>query len=77
MKEKIKKILDENIKPSLNADGGDIEFVAWNEVDGILSVRMMGACVGCPMMQVTLKEGVEKTLKEKIPEVKEVINVVE
>jgi len=75
MEEKIIKIIEEKIKPSLQADGGDIKFISWNASEGIVGVRMQGACAGCPMMQTTLKEGVEAELKKHIPEIKEVINI--
>ncbi len=73
MKEKIEKALEE-IRPMLRADGGDINLV---EVDaeGVVKVRLSGACGGCPMSQMTLKMGVERALKQKVPGVKEVIAV--
>ena len=64
MKEKIEKAL-KNIRPSLQADGGDIEFVGVE--DGIVKVKLTGACGGCPMSQMTLKEGVEKAVKKAVP----------
>ena len=70
MKEKVEEVLKE-IKPSLQADGGDVELVEVTE-DGIVKVELQGACAGCPMSQLTLKNGIEKKLKEEIPEVKEV-----
>lgn len=72
MEEKIKKVL-EKVKPSLQADGGDVEFV--EVTDGIVKVRLKGACAGCPMSQMTLKMGIEKILKEQIPEIKSVESV--
>jgi len=74
MREKIEKIIDEQIRPGLQMDGGDIELV---DVDpnGVVKVRLKGACSGCPMSQLTLTMGVEKRLKEAIPEVKGVIAV--
>jgi Fe-S cluster biogenesis protein NfuA len=69
MKEKVEKILEE-IRPSLQADGGDIELV--DVEDGVVKVRLKGSCAGCPMSQMTLAFGVEKVLKEKLPEVKRV-----
>ena len=62
------------IKPSLQADGGDVELVEASE-DGIVKVKLTGACGSCPMSQMTLKMGIERILKEEIPEVKEVISV--
>jgi len=73
VKEKVQKIIDE-IRPALQADGGNIELVEVGE-DGIVKVRLMGACGSCPMSQMTLKRGVEARLKAKIPEVKEVVSV--
>jgi Fe-S cluster biogenesis protein NfuA len=69
MKEKVEKALDK-IRPALQADGGNIELV--DVVDGVVKVRLKGACAGCPGAQMTLKMGVEKILKEAIPEVKSV-----
>jgi len=66
MIEKIKAVLDE-IRPTLQADGGDVEFIDYN--DGIVSVRMQGACGTCPMSVMTLKQGIEARMKEAIPEV--------
>ena len=73
MKEKVKEIL-EKIRPSLQADGGDIELVDVED-DGTVKVRLKGACHGCPMSQMTLKQGVERAIKEALPEVKTVENV--
>jgi Fe-S cluster biogenesis protein NfuA len=73
MIEEVKKVL-EMIRPALQADGGDVEFVELTE-DGIVKVRLVGACGHCPMSTVTLKNGIEKTLKEKVPGVKEVVRV--
>lgn len=69
MREEVEKILEE-IRPSLQADGGDIELV--DIEDGVVKVRLKGSCAGCPMSQMTLAFGVEKALKEKLPEVKRV-----
>lgn len=74
MREKIEKIIDEQIRPGLQMDGGDIELVDVDS-DGIVKVRLKGACGGCPMSQITLTMGVEKKLKEEIPEVKGVVAV--
>jgi len=73
MKERVQKIIDE-IRPALQADGGNIELVEVGE-DGIVKVRLTGACGSCPMSQLTLKRGVEARLKAKVPEVKEVVSV--
>ena len=72
MKEKIEKAL-EKIRPSLQADGGNIELV--DVIDGVVKVRLTGACGGCPMSQMTLKMGVERALKQEVPEVKRVESV--
>ncbi len=72
MKEQVQKVLD-TIRPSLQADGGDVELV--DVVDGVVKVRLQGACAGCPMSQMTLKMGIEQRLKEEIPEVVSVENV--
>lgn len=73
MRKEVEKALD-TIRPALQADGGDIELVNVGE-DGIVQVRLTGACSGCPMSQMTLKMGVEKTLKQIVPQVKSVITV--
>ncbi len=72
MKEKVQSVIDK-IRPMLQQDGGDVEFVDIS--DGVVTVRLQGACAGCAMSQVTLKEGIEKLLKKEIPEVKKVENV--
>jgi Fe-S cluster biogenesis protein NfuA len=69
MKEKVQAVLDK-IRPALQADGGNIELI--DIEDGIVKVKLLGACQGCMGAQMTLKMGVEKALKEAIPEVKEV-----
>ncbi len=66
MKEKIKKALAD-IRPSLQADGGDVELV--DVENGIVKVRLTGACGGCPMSQMTLKQGIETYIKKEIPEI--------
>ncbi len=66
MREKIEQALKE-IRPSLQADGGDVELV--DVENGIVKVRLTGACGGCPMSQMTLKQGIEKHIKKAIPEV--------
>ncbi len=62
------------IRPALQADGGDVELVEVGE-DGVVKVRLVGACGHCPMSTMTLKMGIERTLKDKIPGVKEVVSV--
>lgn len=70
MREKVEEALAK-IRPSLQADGGDVELVEVS-ADGVVKVRLSGACCGCPMAQMTLKEGIEKILKESVPGVKRV-----
>lgn len=72
--DEIKKVI-EKLRPYLQRDGGDIEFVDFK--DGIVYVRMLGACVGCSLIDSTLKDGVEQILMEEVPEVIEVQNVEE
>ncbi len=75
MDDKIKQIIEEKIKPFLEADGGGIEFVAFDGESGEVRVRLQGACAGCPGAQMTLSLGVEAALKEEVPEVSRVIAV--
>jgi Fe-S cluster biogenesis protein NfuA len=72
MKEKVQKALD-MIRPNLRADGGDVELIDVTD-DGVVKVKLLGACHGCPMAQMTLKNGIERLLKKEIPEVREVIS---
>ena len=72
MQEDIKAVL-EQIRPTLQADGGDVELVSVE--DGVVSLKLMGACGHCPMSTMTLKMGIERVLREKIPEVNEVLSV--
>ncbi len=73
MKEKVQEVLN-MVRPALQADGGDVELVDVTP-EGVVSVRLTGACGSCPMSTMTLKMGIERTLKEKIPSVKEVVQV--
>ena len=73
IEEKIKKSLN-SVKPSLKADGGDVEFVSFDRKTGVVKVRLLGMCTHCPMAEVTLKNGIGAVLKKEVPEVKEVIN---
>jgi Fe-S cluster biogenesis protein NfuA len=66
MKEKVQQAIDK-IRPALQRDGGDVELMDVKE--GIVTVRLTGACRGCPMSQMTLKNGIEKFLKKEIPEI--------
>ena len=70
--EKVENALDE-IRPFLISDGGNIKLVELNE--GIVKVQLEGACIGCSVNQMTLKNGVEATIKKHAPEIKEVINI--
>ncbi|MBU4346316.1 MAG: NifU family protein [Candidatus Omnitrophica bacterium] len=73
MKEKVEKAL-EKIRPMLAADGGNVDLVEVTD-DGIVKVKLTGTCGCCPMSQMTLKNGIEKILKEEVPEVKEVVAI--
>ena len=70
--ERVRGVID-RIRPVLQADGGDIELVSVDDAAGVVSVRLQGACRGCPGARMTLKMGVERHLKEKVPGVKEVL----
>ena len=69
MKDKVQAVLD-SIRPNLRADGGDVELV--DVKDGVVSVKLKGACAGCPMSTMTLKNGIERLLKEELSDIKEV-----
>ena len=72
MKEKVIEALSE-IRPVLQADGGDVELV---DIDnGVVKVRLKGACGSCPMATMTLKNGIERLLKERVPDIKEIVSV--
>ncbi len=73
MKDRVEVAL-EKIRPALQSDGGDVELVDVGD-DGVVKVRLTGACGGCPMSQMTLKMGIERILKQEVPEVKEVVSV--
>ncbi|MHB1343982.1 MAG: NifU family protein [Thermoleophilia bacterium] len=68
MKERVAEAL-EYIRPALQNDGGDVELVDVDEESGVVTVKLVGACGGCPMSQMTLKNGIERVLKEAVPEV--------
>jgi len=72
MLERVKKVLDK-VRPSLQADGGDVKLISVD--DNVVKVQLTGACGGCPFSQMTLKMGIERTIKEEIPEIKEVISI--
>jgi Fe-S cluster biogenesis protein NfuA len=73
MREQVAAALDK-IRPSLQADGGNVELVDVTD-DGLVTVSLKGACAGCPMSTMTLKNGIERLLKQEVPGVKQVINV--
>jgi Fe-S cluster biogenesis protein NfuA len=73
MYEKVKQVIDE-IRPLLQADGGDVELIEVSD-DGTVKLKLLGACGHCPMSTMTLKMGIEKRLKERVSEVKEVVAV--
>jgi Fe-S cluster biogenesis protein NfuA len=70
LREKVESALDD-VRPSLQADGGNVELVDVTD-DGVVKVKLQGACAGCPMSQMTLSQGIERHLKEIVPEVKKV-----
>ncbi len=72
--EKIEEVLD-TVRPAIRMDGGDVEFVDFDESEGLVTVRLMGHCVGCPMSRATLKQGIEARLKTAVPEVRGVAAV--
>ena len=74
VEDKIIKVLDK-IRPYLNSEGGDLEFIKFE--DGIVYIKMLGACLGCSALDVTLKDGIESLLTAYVPEVIEVVNVIE
>ena len=71
MKDRVEKALD-LIRPALQNDGGNVELIDVDEAKGIVKVKLVGACGSCPMSQMTLRMGVERVLKEQIPEIVEV-----
>ena len=72
MRDRVEEVLNK-IRPSLMADGGNVELIAVD--DGVVKVKLTGACGGCPMATITLKMGIERILKQEIPKVKEVVAV--
>lgn len=72
--ERIQEVLDQ-IRPALHADGGDVEFLGYDETEGVVHLRLMGACESCPISMLTLKEGIEKRLQSTLPEVTEVMAI--
>ena len=72
--EQIEKSLDQ-IRPALQRDGGDVEFVNYDEDSGILQVRLTGTCRGCPYSQMTLQSGIKRTLQQNFPDLQDVVGV--
>lgn len=72
MREKVEAAL-KKIRPALQADGGDVELV--DVSDGVVKLRLRGACAGCPMATMTLQHGIERVLKEQVPEIKAVVAI--
>jgi Fe-S cluster biogenesis protein NfuA len=68
-RDKIEAVLD-SIRPALRSDGGDVEFIDYDEEDGIVQLRLMGACGSCPVSMLTLKQGIERRIIMAVPEVK-------
>ncbi len=68
MQDKIKQLL-EQVRPALQADGGDVEFVSFDDKTGVVTVKLQGACGSCPMATITLKNGIERYIKAQMPEV--------
>ncbi len=74
LRERVQEAL-ESIRPALQADGGDVGLVDIDEAEGIVKAELQGACSGCPSAQITLVMGVERAIKEAVPEVKQVVSV--
>jgi Fe-S cluster biogenesis protein NfuA len=72
MRKKVEAALAK-IRPALQADGGDVELV--DVADGVVKLKLKGACAGCPMSTMTLKQGIERVLRKEIPDIKEVVSV--
>ena len=72
--DKIIEVLD-SIRPAIQADGGDVELLEYRESDGVVQVRLLGACESCPISMMTLKDGLERRLKRSVPGVVEVMAV--
>jgi Fe-S cluster biogenesis protein NfuA len=68
-REKIEEVLD-MIRPALRSDGGDVEFIDFDEDDGVVQLRLMGACGSCPVSMLTLKQGIERRIITAVPEVR-------
>lgn len=74
MRDEVEEALD-GIRPALQADGGDVQLIDVDEAAGIVKVQLQGACAGCPSAQITLVMGVERAIKDRVPEVKQVLSI--
>jgi Fe-S cluster biogenesis protein NfuA len=74
LKERVEEALN-GIRPALQADGGDVRLVDIDEAEGVVRVELQGACSGCPSAQITLAMGVERAIKEHVPEIKQVLSI--
>lgn len=72
MRERVEEVLNQ-VRPGLQADGGDVELIDVDDKTGTVKVKLVGACAGCPMSQLTLQMGIERILKQRVPEVKQVV----
>lgn len=72
IRDRIEEVL-ENIRPALRSDGGDVEFIDFDEEDGVVQLRLMGACGTCPVSTMTLRQGIERRLMLAVPEVKGIL----
>ena len=75
MEQKLRDLLEREIRPAVQMDCGDVEFVSYEPVKRVVTVRMSGACQGCPMSEITLKQGIQNMFQEKFPEILEVVTV--
>lgn len=73
-REQIEEVL-QSIRPAIQADGGDVQFMGFNEASGVVEVRLLGACESCPISMMTLKQGIERRIKSTVPGVQEVTAV--
>lgn len=73
MKEAVRRALENKVRPAIQLDGGDVELIG--VADGVVTVRMFGACDGCPLSPVTLRAGIERILRDEIPEIREVVAI--
>ena len=74
LKDNVSSAIDE-IRPLLHMDGGDCEVVDVDEAHGVVHLRLLGACGGCPMSTLTLKSGIERRVKERVPQIREVVTL--